>query len=65
LLHAMRRFQTDEVFRERVAHSAYEGFVKYWSESAVLPRYLDIIRKTAMAKGRTEIVRKLESARIA
>jgi glycosyltransferase involved in cell wall biosynthesis len=62
LVRAMRRFQTEEGFRQRVGRAGYESFVKYWSESAVMPRYLEVVRKTALAKGRNDVVRKIETA---
>jgi glycosyltransferase involved in cell wall biosynthesis len=45
LLEAMRRLQTDISLRERLADSGYNAFVQHWSESAVLPQYLDIVRR--------------------
>ncbi len=65
LLEAMRRVQGDPGHRERLARSAYESFVGYWSEAAVMPRYLDVVRRTAAAKGRKDIVKKLETAGVA
>lgn len=61
LVAAMRRIQQDPGRRSRLAEAAREGFVRHWSESAVIPRYLDVVCRTAAAKGRTEIVRALES----
>jgi len=61
LVAAMQRIQQDPGRRSRLAEAAREGFVRHWSESAVMPRYLDVVRRTAAAKGRSDIVRALES----
>lgn len=61
LIRAMRRFQSEPEARRKAARCAYEGFVKYWSESAVLPQYLDVVRKTASLKGREDLVKKLDA----
>lgn len=65
LVNVMRRFQGDAELRQRLARSGYRAFVNHWSESAVIPQYLELVRKTAMSKGRTDIVRKLEAGAIA
>ena len=62
---AMRRIQSDPGYRQRLASSAADSFVKYWSESAVMPQYLDLVRKTAAAKGRKDLVEKLKMAGVA
>jgi glycosyltransferase involved in cell wall biosynthesis len=63
LLQVMRRFQTDCDFRQRTAQAGYDAFVKYWSESAVVPQYLDVVRKTALRRGKMDIVRRLQGSR--
>lgn len=60
LVEVMRRFQSDAGLRQRLARAGHDAFVKYWSEAAVIPHYLDVVRRTAIGKGRTDIVRKLE-----
>lgn len=62
---AMRRIQSDPGYRQHLANSAAENFVKYWSEAAVMPQYLDVVRKTAAAKGRKDLVKKLEMVGVA
>ncbi len=59
LVAAMRRLQGDPVHRERLARSGYRAFVERWSESAVVPRYLDIVRRTAEKKGDRGVLSKL------
>lgn len=44
LLRALQRMQSDHSFRESKATAAQRGFAARWSESAVLPRYLDLAR---------------------
>ena len=43
LVAAMRRLQSDAAFREQLAVNAYRSYVDYWSESAVIPQYLEIV----------------------
>jgi hypothetical protein len=45
LLSSMARLQNDAAYRETLAENAYRGYVSRWSESAVMPRYLDIVEK--------------------
>src|SRR2546422_4625816 len=53
LVAAMSRLQTQAGLRDRLGRAAYAGFLRNWSESAVVPRYLDLIRRIAEAKGHT------------
>jgi len=57
---AMRRIQQEPGLRDRLACAARQGFVDHWSEDAVVPRYLDVVRATAQATGRTRIVTALQ-----
>jgi glycosyltransferase involved in cell wall biosynthesis len=61
LLKSMHRIQTNPSFRSELSESAQQGFTKHWTESAIIPRYLEVVKRAAQAKGRTEIVRALES----
>jgi hypothetical protein len=47
LLAAMRRIQGDPAYRARLAVNGYRAYVERWSESAVVPKYLDIVRRAA------------------
>lgn len=58
---AMRRLQDDELLRSRLSEAGHNGFETYWSEAAVIPRYLDVVRRTARSKGRQDIVRVIEA----
>ena len=45
LIAAMRRLQSDGDYRDRLAESGYRASVDVWSESAVVPRYLDVVER--------------------
>ncbi|HEV2130065.1 MAG TPA: glycosyltransferase family 4 protein [Longimicrobiaceae bacterium] len=63
LLAAMRRLQQDAALRRRMGEAGYNAFLQHWSESAVIPRYLDLVRRTAERKGHSRIVAALEAVR--
>lgn len=60
LVGAMQQMQQDPQLRDRLAAGGREGFLKYWSESAVIPLFLDVVKKSAQRTGRMDIVRRLE-----
>jgi glycosyltransferase involved in cell wall biosynthesis len=45
LMAAMTMLQGDAAARARMAAAGYETYVEHWSESAVVPRYLDTARE--------------------
>ena len=47
--------------REALANAGRRAFAEHWSEEAVMPQYLDLIRRTASAKGEQSIVDALAS----
>jgi glycosyltransferase involved in cell wall biosynthesis len=47
---ALRRLQCDSAHRQNLARAAYAGFVEHWTESAVVPRYLAVVRRVAQAR---------------
>jgi glycosyltransferase involved in cell wall biosynthesis len=59
LVAALTALATDEPERERLGTAARAGFVEFWSEDAVLPRYFEIIHDNAVRKGLRDIARKL------
>lgn len=61
LLESMRRIQADSALRSSLSASALQGFARHWTEDAVIPRYLEVVKRAAQARARTEIVRALES----
>jgi glycosyltransferase involved in cell wall biosynthesis len=64
LLAAMRRVQADPDHRERLARSGHWAFRERWVESAVVPRYLDIVRRTAERAGRLDVLGKLTGVEV-
>ena len=62
LVAAMKNILLDPNERARMSRPARRGFVDRWSENAVVPRYLEFIRRTAERKGRTDIVERLRTA---
>jgi len=62
LVAAMERMHTDPGHRERCAVGALEGFDRRWSESAVVPRYLELLGRAAERGGRPEIARVIGAA---
>ncbi|MEJ7811572.1 MAG: glycosyltransferase family 4 protein [Gemmatimonadaceae bacterium] len=62
---ALRRLQGDPARRARLARAAYDGFVANWTESAVMPRYFDLVARIAGARGRSDIARTLDTGKAA
>jgi glycosyltransferase involved in cell wall biosynthesis len=60
---AMRRLQEDASRRKSMSTAALQGFASLWSESAVIPRYLDLVEQAARARGRTELAETLAASR--
>jgi glycosyltransferase involved in cell wall biosynthesis len=56
LIGAMHRMQSDSVYRDRLAQAGYRAYVERWSESAVVPRYLDIVHRAAMRRGHQKVL---------
>lgn len=65
LVSAMRRLQQDPGYRGRLSRSGYQGYVEHWSESAVIPRYLDIVHRAAARRGRSDILSALNGVGVA
>jgi glycosyltransferase involved in cell wall biosynthesis len=57
----LRRLADDAPLRRRLGESGRRAFRARWSESVVLGRYFDVIRRVAMAKGRTALVERLST----
>lgn len=62
LIRAMHRMQGDSRVRARYGQAAIEGFETRWSESVVLPAYLDLVGRAAERGGRHEIARAISAA---
>lgn len=58
---AMQKLQSDPEYRDRLAAQGHEAFLANWSEAAIIPQFLDIVRKTAEKTQETEILGKLEA----
>jgi glycosyltransferase involved in cell wall biosynthesis len=56
LVAAMRKIQGDPAYRERLSRNGADAVRRYWSEDAVVPRYLDIVRRAAVRRGLTRVV---------
>jgi len=59
LVAAMQRIRTDPAHRERLAENGYRAYLERWSESAVIPRYLDIVRRAAEHRGDARLLEAL------
>jgi glycosyltransferase involved in cell wall biosynthesis len=65
LVSAMQRLQGDPAHRTRLARAGFRGYVERWSESAVIPQYLGIVRRAAAARGQRAILDALPEADVA
>jgi glycosyltransferase involved in cell wall biosynthesis len=57
----MQQLQDDPQLRDKLATQGRSSFLKYWSESAVIPVFLDVVKKSAQRAQRMDIVSKLEA----
>jgi glycosyltransferase involved in cell wall biosynthesis len=55
LLSALHRLQSDAETRAALGRTAREGFETHWSEGAVLPQYLEIVRSAAERAGKPDV----------
>jgi glycosyltransferase involved in cell wall biosynthesis len=60
LLAAMRRLQSDPAYREARASAGYQAYAQHYTESAVVPRYLEIVRRAAVRTGRDRLAGRLD-----
>ena len=56
---AMHRLAADRPYRAALGKAGRQAFEAHWSESVVVPRYLDIVRKTAERKQDTRVLNRL------
>lgn len=59
---AMRRLQAEARYREALARAAREAVERHWSERAVVPQYLESVRRAAVAKGAVGVAERLGAA---
>jgi glycosyltransferase involved in cell wall biosynthesis len=57
---AVERLAGDPAHRDRLARNAYAAYRRYWTEDAVLPTYLDVVRRAAERKGLGHIAQALQ-----
>jgi len=62
LVEAMDRMRTSPEHRRACAASAVRGFQEIWSESAVVPAYLNLVARAAEQGGRHEVARAIAEA---
>jgi glycosyltransferase involved in cell wall biosynthesis len=55
LLQAMHRIQSDLLYRERLGAAGYQAYRDHYCESVVVPRYLDIVRRTAIRRNHLHV----------
>jgi glycosyltransferase involved in cell wall biosynthesis len=65
LVQSMERLQADPAHRARLARAGYRGYVERWSESAVIPQYLGIVRRAAERRNKRAVLDALEEADVA
>ncbi len=53
---AMQALSQDQALRARMSAGAFASFAEHWSESAVMARYLDVVRVAAEKRGLTHIL---------
>jgi glycosyltransferase involved in cell wall biosynthesis len=56
LLAAMRRIQEDPAHREQLAANGWRAYLERWTESAVIPRYLELVRRAAERRGDVDVL---------
>jgi len=56
LVDAMRRMQDDEDRRRRMGEAGQAAWKRLWSEQAVVPRYLQIVRRAAERRGARRVM---------
>ena len=59
LTRAIDRFTLEPDLRRRYSEAGRKAFREYWSESAVVPLYIDIVRRAAERRGDQQLVQRL------
>ncbi len=65
LLTAMHRLNDQPALRDRYAEAGRKAFQARWSESAVIPEYLGIVRRAAQRTGRSYLAEQLQATEVA
>jgi glycosyltransferase involved in cell wall biosynthesis len=62
LVDALLRLERSAALRARAGESGFAAWKSLWSESAVVPRYLDLVRRVAERKGLDDVAAKCGTA---
>lgn len=62
---AMQRLQRDPGYRRQLSRAGYQAYVDRWTERAVVPRYLDIVRRAAERRGHMRVLEALATQEVA
>lgn len=62
LVEAMHRLQENSSYRQTMSNRARSGFEKHWSEKAVLNKYFNVIRQTALKNGNDYVASALKNS---
>lgn len=65
LIQVMQRVQADPSHRARLARAGFRGYVERWSESAVIPQYLGIVRRAAARRNKRAVMDALPEVEVA
>ena len=65
LLASMRRLQGDPAYRASLSVSGYRAYVERWSESVVVPQYLELVRCAAVRRGHARVMDALATQEVA
>jgi glycosyltransferase involved in cell wall biosynthesis len=52
---AAARLHTDTAYRDTLAENGYRAYRQHWTAAAVVPQYIEIIRRTALKRGRRDV----------
>ena len=64
LIAGMHRLSSDPARREALGRSAYRVFLEQWSETVVVPRYLEIVRHAAERGQSSNVLARLSTGRL-
>jgi len=61
---ALRRFQHDGPYRQRLSRAGQEAVREHWTEAVVVPEYLDLVRRAARRRGHTRVTQLLSQQEV-
>ncbi|MFN8574385.1 MAG: glycosyltransferase family 4 protein [Gemmatimonadaceae bacterium] len=62
---AMQRLQHEPAYRRQLSQAGYQAYVDRWTERAVVPRYLEIVRRAAERRGQSRVLEALATQEVA